>query len=217
MLCKCLKDSPIATPVNRPAHAHGGRPPIRTAASPAELAQLRADLAETAIRAKDEAKRAYDAGHSAGEAAARERLEAQTRALAEKLGAAVSEVAQTRAAILRGAECGAVQLAVEIAKRILRRELAADRSATEGLVKAALEKLAGREIYRVRVHPAQEPMLKACLEQAGRLQGVAVLADPTLTEGGVLFEAAGGAMDASLETQVSEIERSLADEIGSRA
>jgi flagellar biosynthesis/type III secretory pathway protein FliH len=182
-----------------------------------EVAQLRADLAEAAVRAQRETERAYDAGHSAGERAARERLEAQTQAVVEKLGAAVSEVAQTRAMVLRGAESGAVQLAVEIAKRIVRRELAADPSVTEGLVKAALEKLAGREIYRVRVHPAQETLLKACMEQAGRLQGVAVLADPTLTEGGALFEAAGGALDASVETQVSEIERSLADELGSRA
>ena len=44
-------------------------------------------------------------------------------------------------------------LALAIARRILHRELTVAPEALLGLVKAALEKIGGREIHRVRVSP----------------------------------------------------------------
>jgi flagellar assembly protein FliH len=182
-----------------------------------EVAQLRAALTEATLKGKEEAHRAFEAGRGAGEAAAKERLEAQVRSLAGRLGEAVSDIAHTRAEVLRGAEAEIMRLAIEIARRILHREMSTDPFALEGLLKAALEKLHAREVYRVRVHPAQEPLVKACLEQSDRFRGVLVVADPSQPEGGALFEVAGGILDASVETQVCQVERALMNQIESRA
>jgi flagellar biosynthesis/type III secretory pathway protein FliH len=173
-------------------------------------------VADLTLHAKEQARQAYEAGRLAGEAAAVDRLEAEVRSVSEKLGAAISEVAQTRAAVIRRAEGDTVRLAVEIARRILHRELSTDVTAFESLIKAALQKLQALEIYKVRVHPDQEQLVRTCLEQAGRGQGLAVTGDSMQPKGGAVFEIGSGALDASVETQVREIERALTDQLEAR-
>jgi flagellar assembly protein FliH len=181
-----------------------------------EISTLKNALGEMKVRAGEQAKQSYDGGFRAGETAARQRLEAEFRGVIDKLGAAVYQVAETRAEIMRAAEADVVRLALEIAKRILHREISNDGSALESLIQAAVRKLQAQEIYRVRVHPDQENLLKTCLQQAGRSQGIAVVADPLQSKGGALFEIGGGTLDASVETQVREIERGLMDQLDSR-
>ena len=91
-----------------------------------------------------------------------------------------------------------------------------DASALEALVHAALEKLSSQEVYRVRVHPDQEPMVRACLQRMGRQAGLEVVGDPSQERGGAIFEIAHGSLDASVDTQLREIERGLADRLGDR-
>ena len=67
--------------------------------------------------------------------------ESQVREAVEKLAATVVEVAATRSDAIRRAEADIVRLSIEIARRILHRELSLDTSALEALIRAALEKL----------------------------------------------------------------------------
>jgi flagellar biosynthesis/type III secretory pathway protein FliH len=59
--------------------------------------------------------------------------------------------------------------------------------------------------------------LKSSLEQFGRSAALEVLPDPKLPRGAVTFEIARGALDASVDTQLREIERGLVDEIRTRS
>ena len=118
-------------------------------------------------------------------------------------------MAATRAETIRRAEADTVRLSIEIARRVLHRELSVDGSALEALIKAALEKLQAQEVYRVRVHPDQEKLVRACLDQTGRGQAIEVVGDPVQPRGGAVFEISRGALDASVETQLAEIERGL--------
>jgi flagellar assembly protein FliH len=110
-----------------------------------------------------------------------------------------------------------VRLSIEIARRILHREISLDTSALDALIGAALEKLRSQEVYRVRVHPDQEQPVRACLRQTGRDPAIEVVSDASQPWGGVLFEISRGALDASVETQLREIERGLADSMGERS
>lgn len=166
--------------------------------------------------AERRAKEAFEQGVCAGEAGARKSLEDQVRAAVEALARSTEQVASTRADIMRRSEHDTVRLAIEIARRVLHRELSVDPSALGDLVSAALQKLSNQEIYRVRVHPEQEKLMRACLEQAGRAS-VEVIADPSQTRGGASFEISRGALDASVETQLREIENGLFDEMRRRA
>jgi flagellar assembly protein FliH len=226
MLSKLLKNSDAhATPVPwRMSQAPAGKltlkntgPAAEQPESPVEILQLRARIAELSAAADQQVRQAHEAGVRAGEAAAGKRLEGEVHTVVEKLAAAVAEVAGVRAATIHRAETDTVKLAIEIARRVLHRELTVDPSALEALIKAALEKLQSQEVYRVRVHPDQEKVVRRCLEQMGRSDAVTVIGDPVQPKGGAIFEISRGTLDASVDTQLSEIERGLTDQMESRA
>jgi len=104
-----------------------------------------------------------------------------------------------------------VRLAIEIARRILRREIHTDPSAVLGLVKAALERVAAREVLRVRVPPQDVAMLKNHLAEQGMPERIEVTADGNLERGAVIVETSRGDLEASVETQLEEIERGFTD------
>jgi flagellar assembly protein FliH len=150
-------------------------------------------------------------GYSEGEAAGRGQASAEVRPVIERLARSIEEIAGFRARLRREAEADTIQLALAIARRVLRRQLAIDPEALHGLVLGALEKLEGQEVSRVRVHPAHAALVKGCLEQMSTGARVEVLPDPSRELGGVLFETQRGNLDASIDSQLQEIERGLAD------
>jgi flagellar assembly protein FliH len=159
------------------------------------------------------AEESYQGGFRDGEAAGRALVEAEVKAVLERLAATVAEVAQSRAQTLRLAEADVVKLSIEIARRILHRELNIDPRAMEGLVKSALEKLQSETILRARVHPDHAGILRECIERLGRGSQIEIVADSTQELGGAVFETARGGLDASLDTQLREIELGLADRL----
>ena len=178
---------------------------------------MRARLPAIEAAAETKAQQQYAAGKRAGEEAARLSLEAEVRETVQKLATTIVELAETRTNSVHRAEADMVRLTIEIARRVLHRELSVDSSALEALIKAALEKLQSQEVYRVRVHPEQEQMVRSCLDQTGRGKAIAVVADPVQPKGGALFEISRGSLDASVETQLAEIENGLIDLLESRA
>lgn len=208
MSCRLLSpdDPRIPAPVVWPA-AH-------EAAAPADQPLAPDPSAEAALRERQfeqELRAARDAAYREGETAGRNRASADMQPVLERLTATITEMAGLRARLRREAEADMLQLALAIARRVLRRELAIDPEALHGLVLAALEKLDLREIARVRLHPAQAAAVSALLRQAGAGPAVEVAPDPTLDKGAAVFETARGSLDASVETQLQEIERGLAD------
>jgi len=157
-------------------------------------------------------REAHAAGFQAGEAAGRSRAEAALQPLIERLARTIDEVAGMRARLRKEAEADLIKLSLAIARRILRRELAVDPDALHGLVLAALEKLERQEICRVKVHPAQSAAVAAALAQGGG-PPVEVVPDASCAPGGLVFETQRGNLDASVESQLHEIERGLADRL----
>jgi flagellar assembly protein FliH len=129
----------------------------------------------------------------------------------ERLAATIGEIAGLRSRLRREAEGDTLKLALAIARRVVRREIAVDPEALHGLLLGALEKLESSEIARVRVHPSHAPAVSALLHKMAGGGAVEVLSDTRLGPGGVIFETARGNLDASAETQFEEIERGLAD------
>jgi flagellar assembly protein FliH len=230
MLCRILgndslsNDSPgiTAPPWLRPrssAEADAGdrHRPGRGEASSAELQRLAFRVEELTALLDRGAKDAWQQGFRAGDTAARESLQAEIGETTSTLAARISEIAEQRSETIKRAEADTVRLSIEIARRVLHREVSIDPSALSALVGAALEKLRNQEIYRVRIHPDLEKLLKSSLEQFGRSAAIEVLPDAALPRGGVTFEISRGALDASVDTQLREIEHGLVDEIRTRS
>jgi flagellar assembly protein FliH len=154
---------------------------------------------------------ARSAGLREGEAAGRSRSAAEMQAALERLARTIEEIAGLRSRLRREAEADTVKLALAIARRVIRRELAVDPEALHGLVLAALEKLQAQEICRVHVHPSQVSAIATLLRKAGSGIPIEVVPDGSRDPGAAVFETERGNLDASVESQLGEIERGLAD------
>ena len=198
--------SPAASPVvwrQVQPGALAGAPAGQAAGQPAQIER----------QIEERVREARAAGLREGEAAARNRGAAELKATLDHLAQSIQELAGWRARLRHEAEADLLRLALEIARRVVRREIAVDPDALRGLVTAALEKLRGQDIARVKVHPSHAALLAACLKQAPGGNTVEVVADPSREPGAVIFETARGNLDASVDTQLREIERGLVDRL----
>jgi flagellar assembly protein FliH len=164
-----------------------------------------------------ELRDARAAGLREGEAAGRAKAAAEFQPVIERLSRSIEEISGLRARLRREAEQDLIRLALAIARRIIRRELAVDPDAIHGLVLGALEKLQGQEICRVRAHPSHAAQITACLRQRASATPVEVIPDASQPSGTVIFETSRGNLDASVETQLGEIERGLGDRLRNSA
>jgi flagellar assembly protein FliH len=195
----------------RPAEALVWRQVASAAPQTAACRPAESMPAEASHEWEQRVAEARAAGVREGEAAGRSRASAEMQAALERLAQSVQEMASLRARLRREAEADTVKLALAIARRVIRRELAIDPEALHGLVLAALEKLQAREICRVRVHPGQVSAVAALLRKAADGVAVEVVPDGSRDPGAVVFETERGNLDASVESQLGEIERGLAD------
>ena len=159
-------------------------------------------------------REAYQRGLAEGKGAGREQAAAELQPVLERLGRTLAELSSLRSRIRKDAEGDLLKLSVSVARRVLHRELTLDPESIEGLIKVALEKLQSRDLCRVRVHPDQEPAIRASMERFANSHKVELIPDPSMQCGDVLFETAHGDIDASIEAQLREIERGFADRLG---
>ena len=168
------------------------------------------DAERDAARKLDQARReAYAEGLAAGRQQAEEQFRPAVQGLAETL----NTLGRLRDNIREESIQDLVHLATSIAARVIHREVAVDPDALAGLIQAAFSKLQSREINRVRVHPTLEPLVRKLLEQASAPKNLVLTPDANLKPAEVFFETSQGILDASVETQLREIERGLIDKL----
>jgi flagellar assembly protein FliH len=161
-------------------------------------------------------REAYEHGLLEGRAASQqEAAAAQLQPILERLSSMLASLAEQRARIRKEVESDLVRLSIQIARRILNRELTLDPLSLQALVRAALSQLERGESSHVRVSPAQFATVKLCVEQLNLASPLEVISDGSLAAGSILFQTSKGVLDASIETQLLEIERGFADRLRS--
>jgi flagellar assembly protein FliH len=158
-------------------------------ADPANGLVPEARLQELKQEAEGRVRASYNQGMAAGEAAAGQRAQQTLDPVLRGLNGIIAELATLRQRVRAELEEDTMKLAIAIARRVLYRELATDPGAILGLISAAFAKLNARETHKLRVCPA----------------------DASLPPGSAIFETARGDLDASVETQLAEIDRGLTD------
>jgi flagellar assembly protein FliH len=110
-------------------------------------------------------------------------------------------------------EKSAIHVAVAIAERIVRRELAACPQITLELVRESLELAAGSTDLQIRLHPDDFELLgPRVTELANELHSISrahVVADPQVRLGGCRVDTRFGSIDQRLESQLARIEQEL--------
>jgi flagellar assembly protein FliH len=118
-------------------------------------------------------------------------------------------VSNLRAEVALRAERDLIRLAVEIAKKIIHREVTVDGEIALTLARVALSRVHNRAVATVRLHPDDHAYIStrvARLEGHGSLE---LVADASIGRGGCLVQAEMGDVDARIEQQFAEIERSF--------
>jgi len=162
---------------------------------------------------EEDLRQAVKRAYNEGEASARAALGESTRTAQMELTRTIAGLAQMRATIYKEAQSDLLRLSIAIARRILHRELLVSPDILQSIVSVVLEKLDRQEVHRVRVHPAMAARLDQDLKNLSGQRPIHVESDPTLSPGACIFETSRGNLDASIDSQLGEIERGLADRL----
>ncbi len=160
---------------------------------------------------------AHQQGRSEAEAAANQRAMQKADPVIAALSRVVQQLAGARGSFRAEAEHDTVQLAIAIARRVLHRELSTDPEAILGLVMAASRKLAARETHRLRVSPSDAAAIQEHRSRLDLPPALEIVSDASLSPGSAIFETSRGELDASIGTQLAEIDRGFADIVRRRA
>jgi flagellar assembly protein FliH len=186
------------------------QPATRTA----DVDKLHGRIVELEQLMATEVRQARERGFQEGQKAGRDAATSEVQPVLDRLLKSCAEVTGMRGRLRRETEADVVRLTIAIARRVLRRELSVDPEAIHGIVKAALEKVQAKEICLIRLHPEHVAQARLFFEKSGLTAGFEITADPSLQAGGVIVETRRGNLDASVETQLKEIERGFTDRLG---
>ena len=155
----------------------------------------------------------FHKGYEDGSAEGRRRMEEVLR----RLEAILKTLEGAREQIFRGAEEEILELAMAIAKKILRRELQTDREAVLRTLREAISRVTEGDVVKIFLSPDDIELVRehrAELLEGAEGKGVVLRADRGIMPGGCFIETDFGHVDARIESQLLEIERGLKGENG---
>jgi flagellar assembly protein FliH len=159
-------------------------------------------------------RRGFDEGLARGLAEAR----AQAANALEAVATAERTLAEMRDQYLARAEAAAVDLAFQIAEKVIGGTVAADSEAVLGVVSGALLRTTDRDHLVVEVNPEDFELVRdAASELAARLGGInrmEVISERRVPPGGCIVRTEEGEIDARIEAQIGRV-RQLLDEVRS--
>ncbi len=151
-------------------------------------------------------------GIEAGRIEGREQIDAEMAEMIATLRELVESARDQRRTFIEGAEPEILKLAVDIAERILHREVALDENAVVEIARNALTRVITRERITVRVNPADAAALRRHREALltdGDADHARIVEDQRVDRGGVVIETDAGTVDAKIATQLREARRLL--------
>jgi flagellar assembly protein FliH len=187
-------------------------------AAPISLRELESPLAAAQAEAEAIRGAARAEGHADGLEAGLAEGRAQRAAALAALETAHAELVALRAATAEAVERDAVELAVQLAEKIVAGTLDAQPERVLDVVRGALRRLAERRRVTILVHPDDlEIVRSAAAGFAGELGGIEhceVQAERRLTRGGAVVRTDEGQVDASIETQLARARELVEAELG---
>lgn len=147
-------------------------------------------------------KDGYAAGHAAAMAEKDLRLGQLQRQVAHEMGATLESLRRALAELEGEAGEQVLQLALAIARQVVRREVEVDRAAVLPALHEAVAAVIDQQAHpRVHLNPQDLALLRDALEADGLLKGCRLIADAAITRGGCRVETAHSDIDATLETR----------------
>lgn len=156
---------------------------------------------------------AYERGFASGERAGKELGLKQVEASHQLVTRLIEALQQVKPTLLESAEKEILQIAVAVARRILRQEFSHNPEHLLGAIRAVLQKMGQIESLVIRLHPHDLERLRKernkVVELIGNVQWFRLEPDASLLQGECLVESNDQIVDLRIDSQLSVIEEEL--------
>lgn len=161
--------------------------------------------------------RAREEAENIKEAAAKEGYEdgiRQAKSDVEEVKNAITNFMDAKQAVFDYIAPNIMEISIDIAKKIIKREIEQDPSIILDNISGILKQLSKEESkITLKVNPIQVPLLKSeiadMMSNAGLDSKVMIVPDENIMEGGCMVTTTNGVIDATIETQLSVISEAL--------
>lgn len=158
---------------------------------------------------------AYLAGFAEGRQAGEEAGRIETARQCKGLEGLISEIENFKKILFTECEDEALQLCVNIAEKVIQRELSMRADSVVYVVKEALKAAVTNGKIRIRLNPGDVSIIKEHGKEFKRytqgFSGVALDGDESLKSGGCIIETDSGEVDATIEGLLDEVQGVLKD------
>jgi flagellar assembly protein FliH len=194
-----LPDSPVPLDLMATEEPYNRRPE-----------RLAADAA-IPLRTVENEKAAYERGLADGQKAGIEIGEKAVEPALQQYAECLDQLRRLRKDVLAASEREVIRLALEIARKIVRREIAIDEELVLTLVKVALKRVEDQSLLTIRVNPRDHGIIRryqpSGADNASFGEGIRLVEDALISRGGCVIETENGLVDARIEEQFREIEK----------
>jgi flagellar assembly protein FliH len=152
-------------------------------------------------------------GQEQGKMQAAERLKAELAEIQQELEQLTQAILEQRKQLLHEAEWEICELALDVARRVVKDEVRFNRNVVANIAKEAIRRVVDKESVRIRVNLEDVPQVRAIREEllmlVDGIKHLEIVDDRRVPIGGVTVETASGTIDSRLETQFDEISRAM--------
>jgi flagellar assembly protein FliH len=158
----------------------------------------------------DVEKQAFEQGYAEGERIGKQMGEAMVETICKRYEKSLAELAVSHKQMAQAMEQQTVRLALEIARKVVQRELTMDQDLITALATVALKRLASHQSISLRVSRQDVDRVRPAIANAN--PAVTVKDDPALERGDFVIETAQTHLDGKVSSQIDAIGRALLDE-----
>lgn len=158
-------------------------------------------------------RKAFIHGEAEGRASVSMEIDKQVSDLREQLSRTLTELQYLQSETESKAEREMVELAIEMAKKIVQREVTVDREVALTLARVALTRLHSRSTTIIRLHPDDYAHAVAHRERLESDGAIEIVEDRSVGLGGCLIQTEMGDIDARIAHQFREIEKGFWGEL----
>jgi flagellar assembly protein FliH len=152
-------------------------------------------------------------GRDKGQAEARKEVRDRLLPLEDTLGNLIKQVEKVQGDILIEQEQDILHLCIKMAQKIIHAEINQNPELILANLREGLKSIGHHKVVAIRLNPRDLDRIQYMREQISQsilnLEGVTLEGDPGLLAGGCLIQTELGHVDASIETQLQELEKTL--------
>jgi flagellar assembly protein FliH len=155
-------------------------------------------------------KEAFEQGYAEGEKIGKQMGEKMIETVVKRYDNSIAQLAESHKGLVEAMEVQTVRLALEIARKIVQRELTMDPDLVAALAAVALKRVSGHQTIALRVSRHDFARVRVAVGVVN--PAVTVKDDATLERGDFVVETGQTFLDGKVSSQIDTIGRALFDE-----